>query len=150
MNPTSVMALFCDDIREEKSGALTLIGVLGDNVTLPPLPPDGGNIVGIIPRIAIYLRINFDVNAEIGPITFKITMPDGAEIDAGGISEATIAEAKDTGKSGSPIGGIISRLVFGNVPLRKAGRMTVEATVGDTKYLAGALNFMPEVSPANS
>jgi hypothetical protein len=154
MIPTSIIALFCDDIREEKSGALTLVGVMGDNVKLPPLPASGSNVRAMIPRLAVYIRLNFDVEAFLAtPITFKIILPDGTEVSAGGVSEQTIAEARTTGQRGNQLAGIVSRLVFGGFVLTQFGRITVEVDMGGNKYLAGILNFVPDETahePASS
>jgi hypothetical protein len=149
MNPTSVIALFCDDIREEKSGALTLVGVLGDNVRLPPLPDAPDKLVGMIPRLCVYTRISFDVSAELGPITIKLTMPDGTEVDGGGIDEQTITNAKNTREQGNPIAGVISRIQFGGIVMKKMGRLTVNVTIGAVTYIAGVLNFVPEMAESN-
>jgi hypothetical protein len=143
MYQTSVIALFCDDIREEKSGALTLIGVMGDNANLP-LPEESSKLVGVIPRLGIYIRINFDVAAELGPITIKVTMPDGTEIDASRIDEETIAAAKSTREKGNQIAGVVTRLQFGGLMMKTLGRMTVNVSIGEQTYLAGFLNFVSE------
>ena len=148
MFPTSVIALFCEDIREEKSGALTLVGVLGDNVNVPP-QPECLNTVAMLPRLCVYLRVNFDVSAELGPVTFRIIMPDGTEVPAGGVDQATLAQARETREKGNPMGGVISRFQFGGLVMKKLGRMTVEATIGDQKYLAGFLNFTSEGAATN-
>ncbi len=144
MLPTSAVALFCDDIREEKSGAVILIGIMGDNVSIPRPPDEADGMVGVIPRLCIYIRVNFDVSADVAPISFKVTMPDGSELDAGKIDERTIATAKSTRDKGNPMGGVVSRLKLGGLMMNKLGRMTVEANVGGQVYLAGFLNFISE------
>jgi len=149
MNPTSVIALFCDDIRVEQSGALILIGVLSDNIAVPrddPPPPTekGETFVRVLPRLAIYVRVNFDVSAELGAVKVKITLPDGAVIHDEEIDEKTIEQARATKKKGNPMAGLMQRLQFGNLPIAKLGRMTVHVNVGKQTYLAGFLNFVPE------
>jgi hypothetical protein len=108
----------------------------------------------MIPRLAVYIRLNFDVEAFLAtPITFKIILPDGTEVSAGGVSEQTIAEARTTGQRGNQLAGIVSRLVFGGFVLTQFGRITVEVDMGGNKYLAGILNFVPDETahePASS
>jgi hypothetical protein len=142
MNPTSVIALFCDDIRVEQSGALSLVGVYSDNVKVPDPPPaaDGRKLPLVIPRLGVYVRVNFDVRSEIGPINVKVTMPDGEVIHDEMIEEKTIAEGRATKKKGNPVAGLIQRLQFGNLPVT-LGRIVCEVTIGTQTYLAGFLNF---------
>ena len=148
MIPTSIIALFCDDIREEKNGALTLVGVLGDNANVTKPPTD--EMVGFIPKLCIYLRLSFDVSAELGLVSFTVKMPDGTEIGAGGIDSETLAKARETRNKGNPIGGVVSRLQFVGLTMKTQGRMTVEATIGDQTYVAGFLNFISEGEFSNS
>lgn len=149
MFPTSVVAIFCDDIREEKSGQITLVGVLGDNINVG-FPPDRGDgsadskFVRVIPRLGIYIRINFDASAELGPTSLKITMPDGEVIHEAMVEESVVATARSTREKGNALAGIIQRIQFGGVPLRQLGRLTVEVTIGQQAYLAGYLNFLAE------
>ncbi len=142
MLPTSVIALFCDDIREEKSGAVTLVGVMGDNVSVPPAPEEKMGLIGVVPKLCVYVRIAFDVNAELGPIKQKIILPDGSEFDGGGIDEATVEQARGTREKGNPMAGLVSRFSMGGFPVHQLGRMTVEIEVGEQKFVAGFLNFI--------
>jgi hypothetical protein len=151
MYPTSAIALFCEDIREEKSGALTLIAIMPDNVSVPPPQQpsgEGEKRTRLIPRLGVYVRINFDVSADLGPITVKVTMPDGEVVHEETISDETVISAKETREKGNSIGGMIQRLQFGGLPLNQLGRITVEVSTGAQTYLAGSLNFLPE-SAAN-
>ena len=45
MQPITVMALFCEDIREEKDDVVSLIGVIPDNVKENPPSPAGSQPV---------------------------------------------------------------------------------------------------------
>ena len=146
MFPTSAIALFCDDIREEKSGQVTLVGVMSDNIQVhsPPEPvaTEGKNFVRVIPRLGIFIRISFDVRAEVSPVIISVTMPDGEEVHRAEIEEHVIDGARATREKGNPIAGLVQRLQVGGLPIKKLGRMTVTVTVRDQTYLAGFLNFI--------
>jgi hypothetical protein len=141
-NPTSVMALFCDDIREDKSGTLSLMGIFADNASVPALPDVATGTVGLIPRLCVYIRVNFDVSVELGDVSMKLIGPDGAQIFAQTIDDATIAQARATRERGNPIAALISHIQLINAPLPKLGRFIAEVTVGRQTYLAGALNYL--------
>jgi hypothetical protein len=146
MYPTSAIALFCDDIRKEESGQLTLVGVMSDNIRLAPphepSPGEGQTYVRFIPKLGIYLRVNFDVRRDPRPVVIKVTMPDGEVILEAPIDDATITKAIETRDRGNPVGGIIQHLIMAGVPLKKLGRMTAEITADGQTYLAGFLNFV--------
>lgn len=147
MNQISVMALFCEDIRDEKSGQVSLVGIMSDNANVPH-PPKGTPTIGMIPKLAIYLRASFDVNAEIDEIKFVMELPDGEKVAVGSANAATIAEAKGTKAKGNPMGTIISTVKIQPLPLAKLGRITVRAYIGKQEYLAGFLNVISEGAAA--
>jgi hypothetical protein len=151
VTPTSVVALFCEDIREEKSGAYSLMGVMGDNVGMLPPPADHESAVPIIPRIFIYVRISFDVAAEIpAPIRIDLRMPDGSLKHAADIEEPIIAAARDTKEKGNPVAGIFCRIQMGGPMPGLPGHIVVEATIGSQVYVAGSVNFELVEDPATS
>jgi hypothetical protein len=70
--PTAKYVLICDDIREEKSNKIILIGLYANKIIIDSLP-------GLIPKLCI--RICFDMS---GPCADRfhlvIRRPDGGEI----------------------------------------------------------------------
>lgn len=135
MSQVSVITIFCEDVRQEKSGAETLIGVMPDNVNLTQIP---GNLA----KLAIYTRISFPSDYNLGPVTISISTPWKDEqvltvLDENFVSTA-ISDAKQ--KSG-PLVGLISRAVSAPFVVNSAGRVKVFAKIGDRKILSGSLNF---------
>lgn len=141
-HPTSVIALFCEDIREDKSGTLSLIGIFGDNAVVPPLPSELPNARGLIPKLCVYIRIYFDVDSGLGPIRIKLILPDGKEMEAGSVDDATIAQAKSTKENGNPMASVIARFQLNYFVTRDLGRLQVVVSIGAQSYLAGYLNIM--------
>lgn len=142
MIPTSVIALFCEDIREEKSGLYTLIGIMPDN--LEGRVDSGGPADGVpaIPKLAIYVRLQFDPRDDLGPIKSSLTFPTGEkrEID---MLEASVVETARKGaiEQGNPIAAVFSRMQMVNFPVLATGRLTLEVTIKRKKYLAGSLHL---------
>lgn len=138
--PVSAVALFCEDIREEKSGVNTLIGILPDNVAPPASsgPSDGAPIA----KLCIYLRINFSPSDKVLAGTAKLLDPERNAIELGEITQALIDQASETAKKqGSPLAGLLTRAHLSAFALRGYGRFTVEVVLGDETYVAGFVNF---------
>jgi hypothetical protein len=135
MEPVSVVGLFCEDIREEKSEQTTIVGVLPDNIKVPALPH-------ILPKLAIYVRINFDPNFKPGKIKFKVIREDGSEQLLSEPAKSTVDQAiKDSKKSGAPLVGLITKAAISPLPISQAGRMLVVMQMGRKKYTCASLNI---------
>ena len=131
----SVIALFCDDIREEKTGAVTLIGIYPDNINVPAFP-------FVFPKLAIYTRINMDVHDSLGKILIRISAP-GKEAELlTEIDEETIAKSQmNVKKQGSPILGFINQIVAAPYVVTESGQVKITAKIEDVEYIGGVLNF---------
>jgi hypothetical protein len=58
MTVSSAVCIFCEDIREEKSGQDTIVGTLPDNLLINPPPPKLQDAKALMPKLGMYLRIN--------------------------------------------------------------------------------------------
>ena len=146
MYPVSVIALFCEDIREEKDDVVTLIGLMPDNVNV--VMGHGGRILS---KICLYVRLNFDPEYNLGEVKMNLITPDNARLPLGSIDLETVNVARSQAKArGNPIAGVISRAVLAGV--RPAtGPLCVEVSYQDMTHLAGALNFeVKEASPSDA
>lgn len=136
MDNISAIVLFCDDIREEKSGAHSLMGIMGDNVEVPGFP-------GAINRVAIYVRINLPLSFD--PCLLKLVMHPPSdeptvinEIDEGLVARS-ISEARDLE---NPIAGIYSKMVASPFPTPVSGRYWLELSWKDNSHFLGSLNVV--------
>jgi hypothetical protein len=139
-NRINVVGLFCEDIREDKSGSLTLIGVM----------PDNANVlgVGISPKLCIFVRTNFDPSYSLPAGSIVMVLPSGEEIPIGTITEEVIREASKTAlEQGSPIAGMLSRaeLIGFRVEI---GRHIIQVKYGEEKFVAATLNFIKIDAPS--
>ncbi len=142
------MALFCEDIREEKGGIFTLVGLMPDNVNVTALAAGGhqagaaGETARLVGKLCVYIRINFDPDYKVDEIKLNLIVNDSEEVDLGTISIETIRSAAQKAKErGNALAGVISRAVFAGFNFDKAGPLKVNAVVNGETYLAGALNI---------
>src|SRR3954452_971566 len=94
MQPVSVVAFFCEDIREEKSGQDIIIGVFPDNLNLTPSGPSEGAGTTVITKLGLYVRLHFDVN-DTPPrqISARLVNADGTDIQLPGWTPEIIKKA---------------------------------------------------------
>ncbi len=139
--PTSVMALFCEDMREEVGGKTTLVGILPENLNVPELPSEESGSIGAMPQLCIYLRLGFDVQTEISSISVHLTFPDDTVRDLDIVNIVFVKKAQEEAKAkGRTMAGIISQVRFAPFPLPKFGRLQVATAINSVQYLS-VLNF---------
>lgn len=134
--PISAIALFCDDIREERSGAVTLIGIMPDNVEVPVIP-------GALPRVGVYIRVHLDPNAEPKPIDLFLAFSDGNQHQIGGFPIELIQKASaDALSAGNPLAGLVANVIVSPFPAPQAGRALVTLSRSGETQVIGGLNFV--------
>ena len=134
MLPRSVITLFCDDVREEKSGMDTLIGVYSDNVNVPSFPFS-------FPKIAIYTRINIDVADSPGEISIVISVPNQDDVLLSTLDTKIITDGQRQAKrNGAPMVGLISKAIAANFTVPAPGQVTLTVKIKGRKYVGGTLN----------
>jgi hypothetical protein len=134
--PWNIFVLFCEDIREEKSGQHSLVGILPDNLSVPHLP-------GVIPKLGVYARCHVDPEADVGSISLKLRFPDGEETAFGSFGAEKVKEVQSESKAkGTPFAGFIMVTVLGMLKLPKPGRVLGIVSIGGKDIVAGAVNFL--------
>ena len=141
---TSVICLFCEDIREEKKNTDIIIGVMPDNIRVAQVP-------GLFPRLALYARIQSPVDDPPPSISLRLELPGGKSIDLSGMPQEEITKAVEMARQNeAPYIGIILKAILGNVSIESPGRFSAIARLGDKEYLAGTLNVKIEEEPPTS
>jgi hypothetical protein len=136
MQKLSVICLFCDDVREEKSGTETLVGVLPDNLSIDKIP-------SAIPKLGMYFRIHLDPKFDPGRLTTKLKMEDGSVIELGEIDRSVLDRTRvEAEKHGAPITGLIFRAIASPFSVPFPGRVLAILDCDGEEYLAGSLNFI--------
>jgi hypothetical protein len=132
----SAIALFCEDIREEKSKQDTIIGILPDNINLP-------RSSAMLPKLGIYLRFHLNAGSEFRTITAKLRVPGADELPLLALDEAALAEMRTNAlSSGMPFAGLISKTMFAPFTVAAAGKLEVVAEVDGTDHICGVLNVI--------
>jgi hypothetical protein len=132
----SAIALFCEDIREEKSGQDTIVGILPDNINVRRLP-------AVLPKLAIYLRFHLNAASEFKIIRTRLRVPGADELPLAILDHGLLTEVRTNAlSSGMPIAGLISRTMFAPFPVSVAGKFEVIADVEGTDHICGALNVV--------
>lgn len=137
----STLALFCEDIREEKAGTETIVGIFPDNLSVPKVP-------GVFPKICVYLRIHVRPDFNPGSIVTYIKMSDGAVISEsrmqGDVVEKALSSARATGL---PYAGLITKFVMVQLRVNVPGRISALVNIAGREYVAGALNIQVVSAP---
>ena len=149
MQHLSVMALFCEDIREEVGGTFSLIGVLPDSLILgdPRRPaPDGQSIPvlnRVLSRLCLFARLHFDPDFDPGEPKLRLSGLRDTPIELGSASHAVVNESRSEAKSkGNVFAGVVFRLNFEGFRFPpKSGVFLVEIIVNDEAYIAGTLRY---------
>lgn len=135
MQRYSAIALFCEDIREERNGGTSLVGVTSDNIGVPAFP-------GSMPKLGIFIRLNFNPDDQLKNIMPRLTFPDGHSVDFNSVGEAEIERAKrEAIEKDSPLAGIVFRLLALNFGVPSKGRLLLDLVIDGEPQLCGSLNF---------
>jgi hypothetical protein len=139
------VGVFCEDIREEKGGQITIVGILPDNVNTPPRPEDASPTARVVlPKLGLYLRILMETEDNVEPITVKLLLPEGEEIVLGEVDATLIARSKkEAADRGLPIAGIVNQALMQGF---RAPIGTIYAAIeaGGQRHICAVLNLVPQ------
>jgi hypothetical protein len=128
-----VISLFCEDIREEKAGTVTIIGIYTDNITVTVAPFN-------FAKLAVYTRISFPVTAALPKaIALRLIATDGKEVALASFDQGLIAKAqKESLEKGAANAGLIGSAVLVPFTVRQPGRMNVVAKIKALAFFPSA------------
>lgn len=144
MQTLNVLALFCEDIREEKDDIVTLIGIMPDivNLEVGNVRPDSGGTKRMLSKLAIYTRINFDPDLDVGLPEATLIVTNQEPIKLGNVDDNLVNKAKSEAKAkGALLAGIVVRATIWRFSPPENDSIRVEIDIKGQKYLAGALRF---------
>jgi hypothetical protein len=129
----SIVALFCEDVREEKAGTYTIIGIFPDNLNFPKLP-------AALPKLGIYARVHMRPSFDPGPIEVHLVMPDGTVAAKVDLTAELVKQTRDAAlASSAPIAGLIAHFIISPLHVRGPGRIQVVAHFSGNDYVCGNL-----------
>ena len=131
----SAVGVFCEDIREETSGQMTLVGVMPDNVNVPSVP-------AFIPKLALYVRVHFDLATTARVFSARIIVPQRPDYQLAPPDDRIIAQAKaKAAADGNPFAGVIAKSILAQFLISSFGRIEAVVTVDGADYVCAALNI---------
>ena len=135
------ITLFCEDARDEAGGAVSLMGILSDNIGVAALP-------SIMPKLVIYTRLNFDLDDPASPVELSTFRgPNGEVIANAPIPAEVIAKAiKDARAEGNKVAGVFNRIEGVNFPATE-GKFYAIVRYQDTEYTTGSMAFSVQGQP---
>jgi hypothetical protein len=134
------VAIFCEDLREEKSGQDILIGTMSDNIALPSIP-------AMLGKLAVYLRVYFATSSKPEAINAWVQLPWGQRFDLGAADERLMKGALEQASAQkAPFAGVILKGLFQPLPIPQLGAITAHIKIGDQEYLCGMLNLVLDPS----
>lgn len=141
----TAMGVFCEDIREEKTGTQTLVGVYPDNLNIPTVP-------AALPKLALYMRIAVDPFVDAEQMSVWLISPKGDERKINDIDTKLVAQTQaNSRKSGTPFATMISRIIAPAFPVTEYGRMKALLRIGSEEIICATLNFqVPPASPSSN
>lgn len=130
----TAIAIFCEDIREEKAGTHSIIGVYSDNVSVPKFPIS-------FPKLGIYVRLSFPAGEPPQPISIQLVDVEGKVLELTTFKEEIIESAsKQSLEAGATIGGLVATAMLSPCHVKHAGRFKVLAKTGNREFTCGSLN----------
>ena len=136
MNSINVIAIFCDDIRDEKSEQQTLVGILPDNIVLDRIP-------GALSKIGFYVRIHAPLDLPLKDVSLTITESDGKVVPLSTFEQSIIEESRKVSRdNGFSYVGLVTRAMAVPFNVSKAGLVHITVSIDGAEYHAGSLNFI--------
>lgn len=144
----SVVGFFCEDIRQEASGQVSIVGILPDNITVPPQPKDTALV---LPKLGLYVRLRFGLDDDLGIISLDLVFPDGERRRHSEIPEELITRAKKQAREqGLPTAGLFHQSVFEGFHTSKAGLFYCVACFNGNEIVCAILNTIEATIPTSS
>lgn len=142
-----IVGIFCEDIREEKSGQFTIVGVFPNVANLPAPPADiPATAQAVLPKLGLYLRIHFEIEDKFEPIDIKLIHPSGEETLVATMDKAVFEKSREeTIALDLPIAGIVLHSVMQGFRVA-LGKLQVIAEMNGQRQTCGILNFKIEQS----
>lgn len=132
-------SLFCQDLREEVGGAVSLMGIMPDNVQ--GAAPEAGTIAQL-GKLVVYTRINLRLDEPIEPIVTFLRIPDGQEVGQQTIGLEVVEQAfREAREQDNVLAGLVVKVEMVGIPFTP-GRLTMVLKYNGEEYIAGSIRFL--------
>ncbi|MBA7476021.1 hypothetical protein ES707_11396 [subsurface metagenome] len=144
MEGTRAIAVFCEDIREEKTAQDTLIGILPDNMAVSAFP-------SVAPKLGIYIRVHIDPKTPPKEFSVQFRMPWDEIAEVGNADSKLINEAvRQARDSKLPLAGIVLKAMISPFIMQRSGLATLVITIDGQESVCAMLNVKEGITPASS
>lgn len=147
-----VTGLFCEDIREEKSGQASIIGILPDNIQLPTPPDSMKKPAGVLlPKLGLYIRVRVPMDGALSPMRVSLVLPNGENRQLGEIEADLIEKSRNEARAnGIPIAVIIFSALIQGFQLAQTGLIVAVLESEGIQYQLAVLNVKPPIQTSAS
>jgi Family of unknown function (DUF6941) len=140
-----IVGFFCEDIREEKSGQDTIIGILPDNLQVAQTP-------GMIPKLGVYIRFLLDKDDAVKSINIRVAPPASPEMPIGDLGHLIEQAKAEAASRDMPYAGMIAKAIMAPFPVFAPGRIAIIVRVDGVDRVCAVLNVVsagptPTASP---
>lgn len=139
-------SIFCEHIRQELQGVVSLIGIMPDNIAISPstadLPPVEGQ-VAVIPSLSVYTRVRFPLDRQPrSDIVVQFVSPSGQMIYEAPVERDFILESfSEAQQQGNEYLLVIQQANLANFPVIELGRYVVSVMYDGERFFSGALRI---------
>jgi Family of unknown function (DUF6941) len=134
----SIVGVFCEDVRMESNGQITVIGILPDTIAVRGIP-------GKFARLGVFIRSHFEMGFELEELKFEIVDTDGEIAHTIDVESETIMTGYSQAKSGNhPVIGFNSVHLATPLQIKQPGQLQLVAMVNGERQICGALNVRLE------
>jgi hypothetical protein len=136
-----VVGLFCEDVREEVSRQLTLIGLFPDTLNVEAVNP-GSDGHAVFPKLALFVRVNVSIDDPVETMALKLVFPNGQRIGIGEVSKDLIQRSKDEAAASElPFAGIRHHAVMQGFAVPQSGPILGVLDTGAQQITCAVLNI---------
>lgn len=134
--PFMATAVFCEDLRAEPTGAISMIGVFPDNVGVAQMP-------AMFRKLTIHVRTVLPVPVKIKSHVVELHLPAMKEAAASNaLDDATLARLAQANPKDGAIVTLVSSIQAQNVGVAEYGRARIDVIVDGQRATAAILNFI--------
>lgn len=132
----NAVAIFCEDIRQELTGQVTLVGIMPDTIRISQIPT-------LVPRLSVYVRVHITVPEQPNEISAKLVGANSAPFPPLNWKKDAIEKAfTDLRAKKVPFAGFVARSSAALFPIHQEGLLSVIVSIDGKEYTAGAINII--------
>lgn len=141
MTPVLAFCVFCNSVRDETSGAITIVGIHPDTVLVRSFP-------GMFPSMTIYAKLAFPMDSPPKGVAVKIVNPDGSLLRGEEMPDSVLEQAySEARQTGAPNANVSIEMDITPFAVKAAGRFLVNLATDEGEFIIGHLNLALQTQP---